>query len=162
MNSSTEDVVNAVLANFRRLPPDDRRQLLQKLMADLDAPQQIDDLSGDKDQTESERGVMSGSLLGWLGESLTPAELTEALRRYLPDFSSDLLADPQQRVLVDRRLSSLSPFVLYELHQNFIGGAKKAQQLTPDEIVEKTWGTIKEIDEEVLREIIEDEEYCGY
>jgi len=36
------------------------------------------------------------------------------------------------------------------------------QRLTLDEIVEKTWGTIRETDQEVLREIIEDEEYCGY
>jgi hypothetical protein len=64
--------------------------------------------------------------------------------------------------LADRRLSGLSPLVLYELHQNIIGRVKSDQRLTPDEIVEKTWGTIRETDQEVLREIIEDEEYCGY
>lgn len=162
MNISTEDVADAVLANFRRLPPDQRRQVLQKLITDLDTPQQIDDSRVDKGETEPEAGVMSSGLLGWLGESLAPAELAEVLRQHLPDFSPDSLADPQQRSLVDRRLSGLSPLVLYELHQNFIGRAKKDRRLTPDEIVEKTWGTIKETDEEVLREIIEDEEYCGY
>jgi hypothetical protein len=162
MNISTEDVAGAVIVNFRRLSPDERRQVLQKLITDLDAPQQIEDSGGNKSKTEPETDVVSGGLLGWLGERLTPAEMAEVLRQYLPDFSPDSLKDPQQRALADRRLSGLSPFVLYELHKNFIGRAKKDRRLTPGEIVERTWGTIRETDEEVLREIIEDEEYCGY
>ena len=162
MNNSTEDFADAVHANFRRLPPEQRRQVLQKSMTDLDSPQYTDDPKGDNGETGSEAGILSGGLLGWLGENLAPVELAEILQRYLPGFSLDSLADPRQRALADRQLSSLSPVVLYELHQNFIGGAKKDRRLTPDEIVAKTWGTIRETNEEVLREIIEDEEYCGY
>jgi hypothetical protein len=156
MNISVEDVVDAVVANFLRLPPEQRRQVLKILITDLDAPQQTDD------EPKPVAGVMSGGLLGWLVESLPPTDIAEVFRHYLPDFSPDSLTDPQQMTLANRQLSSLSPLVLYELHQKFIDRVKKDQRLTPDEIVEKTWGTIRETDKEVLREIIEDEEYCGY
>jgi hypothetical protein len=155
MNISVKDVIDAVVANFLRLPPEQRRRVLRILSTDLDAPQQTDD------EPKLEKGVFSGGLLGWLVESLPPTDIAEVFRHYLPDFSPDSLTDPQQIALANRQLSSLSPLVLYELHQKFIDGVKKDQLLTPDEIVEKTWGTIRETDKEVLREIIEDEEYCG-
>jgi hypothetical protein len=162
MNISVEDVADTVVANFLRLPPEQRRRVLQKLITDLDAPQQTGDLMGDNDEPKHEAGVMSGGLLGWLAESLPPTDLAEVVRQYLPDFSSDSLTNPQRMALANRQLSSLSPLVLYKLHQNFITRVRKDQRLTPDEIVEKTWGTIRETDKELLREVIEDEEYCGY
>src|SRR5262245_22207736 len=111
---------------------------------------------------ESEAPLMSGGLLGWMEQNLHQADMVEILRRYLPDFSPEVLAGSRQRALTEHKLSSFLPLVLYELHQNFISRSIKDQWLTPDEIVEKTWGTIRGTDPAVLCEIIDDEEYCGY
>lgn len=101
----------------------------------------------------------SGGFLKWLEERVNPAEMETALRQYLPDFRSSALADPQQRIILNQRLAALGPLVLYELQQQI---ARNGARLTPAEIVEKTWGTIKGIDKKLLREIIADEDYCGY
>lgn len=98
----------------------------------------------------------SGGFLEWLEERVNPAELETALRQYLPDFSSRALTDPQQRIILNQRLAALGPLVLYELHQRI---TRNSTRLTPAEIVEKTWGTIKGIDQALLRQIIEDEDY---
>lgn len=90
---------------------------------------------------------------------MNPAEMDMALSRYLPDFQRSALSDPQQRVFLNQRLAALGPMTLYELHQQNAG---QRARLRPTEIAEKTWGTIKGIDQELLREIIEDEDYCGY
>jgi len=106
--------------------------------------------------------VMRGGLVGWMEQNLDQADLLDVLRRYLPDFGPEMLADSRQRVQTEQKLSGLSPLVLYELHQNCIGRSVTDRRLTPDEIVENAWGTIRGTDPAVLREIIEDEEYCGY
>jgi hypothetical protein len=69
MNIWVEDIVDAVVANFLRLPPEQRRQVLKILITDLDAPQQTDD------EPKPVAGVMSGGLLGWLVESLPPTDI---------------------------------------------------------------------------------------
>jgi hypothetical protein len=158
MNRLTEDVIEAVVMNFRRLMPTQRRHVLQQLIADLDLPP--------PEENGTEHGISktetaSGSLLAWLEENVSPAELEMFLAARLPNFSRSVLTDPQQRLLLERQLPTLSPLVLYELHRN-LSTAGKAAPLTPAEIVEKTWGTIRATDPNLLREIIEDEEYCGY
>jgi hypothetical protein len=162
MNISTEEVAEAVLVNFRRLSPADRRELLQQLVSDLDAPQQTGEVTEDKNGKEPGASSPSSGLLGWWEESFHQADIVTVLQQYLPEVTSDALDHPQQRALIERRLSSLSPQVLNQIHQSLAGRAKKTQMLTPDQIVEKTWGTIKGTDPSILREIIEDEEYCGY
>lgn len=160
MSILTEDVAEAVVMNFRRLLPAQRRQVLQQLIADLDLPPQEDSgTEGRISETKSE--TAPGDLLVWLEENAPPAELGTFLSEHLPGFNSNALTDPQQRPLLERQLSDLSPLVLYELHRN-IAKAGKSPRLTPEEIVERTWGTIRDTDRDLLREIIEDEEYCGY
>ncbi|MFN0123708.1 MAG: hypothetical protein ACKV2V_24670 [Blastocatellia bacterium] len=160
MNILTEDAAEVVVMNFRRLMPTQRRQVLQQLIADLDLPQQKENgIEGRRDETASEAAV--GGLLAWLQENAPPAELETFLARRLPDFNPGALTDPQQRLLLDQRLSELSPLDLYQLHRD-MAKAGKNLRLTPEEIVEITWGTIRETDQGLLREIIEDEEYCGY
>lgn len=162
MNISTEEVAEAVLVNFRRLSPTDRRELLQQLMSDLDAPQQADEMTEDKNGREPEASSPSSGLLGWWEENLHRADIVTVLQQYLPEIASDALDDPQKRLAIEQRLSGLSPQILNQIHQNLAGRAKKDQRLTPGQIVEKTWGTIRGTDPAILREIIEDEEYCGY
>jgi hypothetical protein len=103
---------------------------------------------------------VSGGFIEWLEENASPVELEIALRPYLPDFSAGALTDLGQRTLINRRLAAFGPVTLYELHQQIARGGKNVARLTPDEIIEKTWGTIKGIDAALLREIIEDEDYC--
>ncbi len=162
MSIMTEDVAEAVVVNFRRLTPAQRRQVLQQLITDLDLPQQEDDgTDGGISEAKSETALTSGGFLEWLQENVPPAELEKFLSERLPDFGGSVLTDPQQRSLVEQRLSGLSPLVLYELHRNMVN-AVKGPRLAPVEIVERTWGTIRDTDRDLLREIIEDEEYCGY
>jgi len=162
MNILTEDVSEVVVVNFRRLTPAQRRQVLQQLITDLDLPQQEDDgTDGRISETTSDTALTSGGLLEWLEENVPTAEMEAFLSERLPDFSRGALTDQQQRLLIEQRLSGLSPLVLYELH-NAIVKARKGPRLAPKEIVERTWGTIKDTDQDLLREIIEDEEYCGY
>lgn len=118
--------------------------------------------TGDSINEGSEAPLRSGGLLGWMEQNLHQVDLADVLRQYLQDFSSEALADTHQRALTEQKLSGLSPLVLHELHQNVIGRSITDRRLTPDEVVEKTWGTIRGTDQNVLREIIEDEEYCGY
>lgn len=160
MSSMAEDVAEAVVVKFRRLAPSQRRQILQQLITDLDIPQ-MEDNGADGGIHKTTPGTAPGSLLDWLEENVLPAELQTFLSERLPDFDSFALADPQQRILMEQRLAGLSPLVLYELQR---GPAKvgKVPRLTPEEVVERTWGTIKDTDRDLLREIIEDEEYCGY
>jgi hypothetical protein len=80
----------------------------------------------------------------------------------LPAFDSSALTDPRRRVWINQRLSGLGPVLLYELHQKIVRSGAPPPRLTPEEIVEKTRGTIRGIDKKVLREIMEDEDYCGY
>jgi len=162
MNNLTEDAVEVVRANFRRLSPAERREILRQLITDLDVPREDGEWTDSEGETKSEPIVTSGSLLEWLEENAQQADLEILLREYLPGFDSSALTDPQQRLLINQSLSGLGPVVLYELHQKIVRSGKSFPQLTPEEIVEKTWGTIREIDPEILREIIEDEEYCGY
>jgi hypothetical protein len=49
-----------------------------------------------------------------------------------------------------------------ELHHKIVCLEESIPRSGPEEILEKTWGTIKGIDQETLREIIEDEDYVGY
>jgi hypothetical protein len=162
VNIVTEDVSEAVVVNFRRLTPAQRRQVLRQLITDLDLPQQEDDgTDGRISEAESETALTSGGILEWLEENVPPAEMETFLSERLPDFSRGALTDQQQRLLIEQRLSGLSPLVLYELH-NAIVKAGKGRRLAPEEIVERMWGTIRDTDRGLLREIIEDEEYCGY
>jgi hypothetical protein len=110
---------------------------------------------------ETEPAIRSGGFIEWLEEKASPMELEIALRPSLPDFSASALTDSGQRMLINRRLAALGPVTLYELHQQLSNRGKSVARLTPDEIIEKTWGTIKGIDPVLLREIIEDEDYCG-
>lgn len=160
MSSMAEDVAEAVVVNFRRLAPSQRRQILQQLITDLDIPQ-MEDNGADGEIRKTTPGTVPGSLLEWLEENVLPAELQTFLSERLPDFDSFAPADPQQRILMEQRLSGLSPLVLYEL-QRSPAKVGKVPRLTPEEVVERTWGTIKDMDRDLLREIIEDEEYCGY
>jgi hypothetical protein len=162
MNVVTEDAAEIVRANFRRLSPAERRDVLRQLITDLDVPQQEVERTDSEGETKSEPTVVSGSLLEWFEESAPQAELETVLREYLPDFNSSALTNPQQRLLINQRLSGLGPGVLYEMHQKIALGGKSFPRLRPEEIVEKTSGTIRGIDLVVLREIIEDEDYCGY
>lgn len=162
MNISTENIAEAVLVNFRRLSPADQRQVLQQLMGNLDPPPQSDDKTEDTAETETGASIPSPGLLGWWEETLDRTDLIAVLQECLPEVTLGTLDDPQQRRLIEQRLSKLSPQILNRLHQSVAGRAKKGQGLTPDQIVEKTWGTIRGTDPAVLREVIEDEEYCGY
>jgi hypothetical protein len=162
MNISTEDVAEAVLVNFRRLSPTDRRQILQQLMSDLDAPQQTDEAPEGANGRELGAAIPSSGLLGWWEENIHRTDLVTVLQQYLPEVTSDALDDPQKKLAIERRLSGLSPLILNQIHQSLAGRARKGQGLTPDQILELTWGTIRGTDPAILREIIEDEEYCGY
>ena len=160
MNIVTEDVADAVVMHFRQLLPAQRRRVLQQLIADLDLPQQGENgTEGGRSDTPSEPA--SGGLLAWWEENAPLAELETLLAERLPGFSRSALTDLQQRVLLEQQLSALSPLALYELHRNLVK-VEKVPRLTPEEIVAETWGTIRTTDQELLREIIEDEEYCGY
>lgn len=117
---------------------------------------------GNMSKSESEAVVTSSGLLGWMEQNLHKAGLVDVLGQYLPDFGPEVLADSRLRALAEQKLSGLSPLVLHELHQNVIGRSITDRRMTPDEIMEKTWGAIRGTDQDVLREIIEDEEYCGY
>lgn len=161
MSVFTEEAAHAMRANFRRLSPAERREVLRQLIADLDLPQG-DEWTNGESVTKLENAGISGSLLEWLEEQTPKAKLEAALSQYLPDFSASLLTDPQQRLLVNQRLSELGPIALYDLHQKIVQGEENLPRFTPEEIVEKTWGVIRGIDRETLREIIEDEDYCGY
>ncbi len=162
MNVLTENVAEVVRANFRRLPPAERREALRQLITDLDLPQPAGEWMGGEGEAKLEHAGASGSFLEWLEEQATQAEVETILRQYFPDFGIGALADPRQRLLINQRLYGLGPVALYELHQKFVRGAETATLLTPEEIVEKTRGTIRGIDRETLREIIEDENYCGH
>jgi hypothetical protein len=162
MNVVTETAAEIVRENFRRLSPAERRDVLRELITDLDFPQQDGGRIDAGGRTKPEPIVVSGSLLEWFEESADRAELEVVLRQYLPDFDGEALTDPQQRLRINQWLSGLGPIVLYELHQKIARNGGNIPRLTSEEIVEKTWGTIRGIDQETLREIIEDEDYCGY
>ncbi len=162
MNVVTEDAAEIVRVNFRRLAPAERRDVLRQLIDDLDVPQQDGAGTDGEGETKSEPATTSGRLLEWFEEIAPQAELESVLREYLPDFDSGALADPQRRALINQRLSSFGPILLYGMYQKIARHGERIPRLTPEEIVEKTRGTIKGIDPEVLREIIEDEDYCGY
>jgi hypothetical protein len=162
MNPVTEDAAEIVRANFRRLAPAERRDVLRQLITDLDTPQQDSEWTNGEGETKSEPTAASGRLLEWFEEIAPQAELEGVLHEYLPDFDSSALTDPQQRVLINQRLSSFGPVLLYEMYQKVIRSGKRAPRPSPEEIIDKTWGTIRGIDQEILREIIEDEDYCGY
>lgn len=151
-----EDAAEAVRINFRRLSPGERRQVLAQLMAEQDSGR-IEVENG----SNSGSNLTSGSLLEWLEEKTVRVELELFLRHYLSDFESSALSDSSRRAAINRQLSSLSPFTLYELYQKLIK-ADRFPRLTPEEIIERTWGTISGVDRQTLREIIEDEDYCGY
>ncbi len=162
MSALPENVVEAVVVNFRRLTPTQRRQVLRQLVTDLDLPRQEDDGNANgMPETELATTLTSGSLLEWLERNVPAPELEKFFLARLPGFSSSALTDPQQRSLIEQRLASLSPFVLYELHRDLVK-AGSVPRLTPEEVVARTWGTIRQTDPDLLREIIEDEEYCGY
>jgi hypothetical protein len=162
MNISTEKAAEAVLVNFRRLSPTDRREVLDQLLNDLDAPQQM----GEIEEADPERGpgasIPPPDVLGWWEETFHRPNIAAVLQQFWPDIIPGALDDPQQRLAIDQRLSGLSPEILIQVQQRLEGRGKKTQTLTPGEILEKTWGAIKGMDPALLREIIEDEEYCGY
>src|SRR5262249_24674441 len=81
MNISTEDVADAVLVNFRRLSPADRREILQKLMSDLDAPQQTDEAPEGANGRELEASIPSSGLLGWWEENIHRKDLVTVLQQ---------------------------------------------------------------------------------
>ncbi|MGH9754480.1 MAG: hypothetical protein ACREA2_17005 [Blastocatellia bacterium] len=162
MDVVTEDAAEIVRANFRRLAPAERRDVLRQLITDLDVPQQDGARADGESETKSESSATSGRLLEWFEEIAPQTELEIILREYLPDFDSSVLTDPRQRVLINQRLSGLGLNVLYELHQKVMRSGKRIPRPSPEEIINKTWGTIRGIDPEILREIIEDEDYCGY
>lgn len=162
MNAVTEDAADIVRANFRRLSPAERRDVLRELITDLDVPQQDGEWTNGESETKPELAAASGSLLEWFEEIAPQTELETVLREYLPDFDSSALTDPRQRILINQRLSNFGPVLLYELYQKIVRCGERIPRLTPEEIINKTWGTIRGIDQEVLREIIEDEDYCGY
>jgi hypothetical protein len=161
MNSLTEDVAEAVVLNFRRLLPAQRRHILQQLIADLDLPLPEDDGAESNGSKQTKSETSGNGLLAWLEERSSPTVLATVLATHLPGFSHSLLTDSQQRHLLEQQLTALSPLVLYQLHRQ-LANAETAPRLTPEEIVASTWGTIGKTEPSLLREIIEDEEYCGY
>jgi hypothetical protein len=94
MNIVTEDVSGAVVVNFRRLTPAQRRQVLRQLITDLDLPQQEDDgTDGRISETKSETALTPGGILEWLEENVPPAEMETFLSDRLPDFGRGALTD---------------------------------------------------------------------
>lgn len=161
MSIRVENSADIVRMHFRRLSPAERREVLEYLVTDLDLPSHDNDRINGEGTIESEPLAVSGSLLEWFEENARQAELASVLQQHLPDFESGALTDPRRRSLIEQHLSSLSPLVLYEMHQKIVRVATRPR-LTPEAILERTWGTISGIDRETLREIIEDEDYCGY
>jgi hypothetical protein len=62
-----------------------------------------------EEETRSKPTAASGRLLEWFEEIAPQSELEAVLREYLPDFHRNALADPQQWILINQRLSSFGP-----------------------------------------------------
>lgn len=144
---------------FLLLAPDERREVLRQLIADLDLPQPEQELTAGEAEADK-AGTGRGALAEWRAENVPAPSLEPLLRRHLPDFNFPLSGDAGQLSQLQSALSALTPTALYELHRGLTGITKAT--LTPEEIVGQTWGTITAIDPQTLREIIEDEDYCGY